>query len=290
VTHALLVPSLPLEPEHRIKASAPAPRAGTGLLGFRHEVNKTVVSRAFAASPLRVLMPNNHGHAAWVFLANLGGGMVDGDRVDVRVDLGEGATALVGTQASTKIYRSPHGCEQTLHVQASSGSTIAVVPDPVVCYAGARYQQRNHFALARDASLVFLDGYTCGRGARGERWQFDSFASRTTVERDGRALLVDACRLDPAQGPLLERMGRFDVMLSLIVVGPAFSRLREAMLSPRAPPSRADREVVSASAVGEDAAVLRVAAERFERASNLLRPSFAELARVLGDDPFARKW
>ncbi len=286
----LIARSLPHEPEHNINSSEPTRRAGTGVLGFRCESGKTVVSRAFAASPLRVLMPNNHGHAAWVFLASLGGGLIDGDRLDLRIDLEERAAALVGTQASTKIYRSPHGCEQTLRVNASAASMIAVVPDPVVCFAGARYRQRSHFALARDASLVFLDGYTCGRGARGERWKFDSFASRTSIERDARLLLVDASRLDPAHGPLAERMGRYDVVLTLIVVGPAFSRLREAMLSPRSAPSRADRELVAASAVGEDAAVLRVAAERFERASFLLRPSFAELARVLGDDPFARKW
>ena len=51
-----------------------------GVLGFRREGRTTIVSRAYAASPLRVLMPNNHGHAAWVFLVSLGGGLVDGDQ------------------------------------------------------------------------------------------------------------------------------------------------------------------------------------------------------------------
>jgi len=260
------------------------------VLGFCREGPKTVVSRAYAASPLRVLMPNNHGHAAWVFLVSLGGGLVDGDHLDVSIDAGRGASALVGTQASTKIYRSPRGCQQTLRVRAAAESTVVLVPDPVVCFAGARYRQRNQIALAPDASLVILDGYTCGRSARGERWQFDLFESRTTIERNGRAIVVDACRLDPAHGPLADRMGYVDVVLTLTAVGPAFSRLREAMLARASPPSRSGREVVAASAVGDDGAVLRVAAERFERASYLLRPSFVELARVLGDDPFARKW
>jgi urease accessory protein len=287
----VLARSLLPEPEHNINPSVLArSRAGTGVLGFQREARKTVVSRAFAASPLRLLLPNNHGHAAWVFLASLGGGMVDRDRFDVQVHVHKEATALVGTQASTKIYRSPHGCEQSLRVQAAAASTLVFVPDPVVCFAGARYRQRNHFALAGDASLVFLDGYTCGRAARGERWQFDLYASRTTIEREGRPLFVDACRLDPTHGSLSERMGRFDVVLSLVAVGPAFSRLRKVMLSPQATPSRGDTEVIAASAFGEDGAILRVAAHRFERASYLLRPSFAELACVLGDDPFARKW
>jgi urease accessory protein len=235
-------------------------------------------------------MPNNHGHAAWVFLVSLGGGLVDGDHVGVSVDVEDGAAALVGTQASTKIYRSPRGCQQALHVRAGGESTVVLVPDPVVCFAGSRYRQRNHVVLARDASLVILDGYTCGRSARGERWRFDLFDSRTTIERDGRPVIVDACRLDPAHGPLADRMGHVDVVLTLIAVGPAFSRLRDVMLAGHPTPSCSDREVVATSAVGDDGAVLRVAAERFERASYLLRPSFAELARGLGDDPFARKW
>lgn len=266
------------------------PTPGSGVVGFRREGQKTVVSRAYAASPLRVLMPNNHGHAAWLFLVSLGGGLVDGDRVAVSVEVEDRAAALVGTQASTKIYRSPRGCQQDLDVRAGAGSTVVLVPDPVVCFAGARYRQRNHVALARDASLVILDGYTCGRSARGERWRFDLFDTRTTIERDGRPVIVDACRLDPAHGSLADRMGYVDVVLTLMTVGPAFSRLREVMLACGATPARSDRQVVAASPVGHDGAVLRVAAERFERASYLLRPSFAELARGLGDDPFARKW
>jgi hypothetical protein len=47
---------------------------------------------------------------------------------------------------------------------------------------------------------------------------------------------------------------------------------------------------VAVSPLGGDACILRVAAERFESASRALRSSFASLASVLGDDPFARKW
>jgi hypothetical protein len=46
----------------------------------------------------------------------------------------------------------------------------------------------------------------------------------------------------------------------------------------------------SPSAIGPDAAVLRVAAERFESASAALRSSFEALANIMGDNPFARKW
>jgi urease accessory protein len=275
---------------------------GVARLEFRRRASagKTVIGTAFAASPLRLLTPANHGDAAWVFLASLGGGLLDGDRIDVHVEVGDGASALLGTQASTKVYRSPQGgagSSQRLRARVGAGALLAVVPDPVVCFADSRYQQSLEISLAPSASLWLVDGYSCGRSARGERWAFSHYASRTTVFRGGARSIVDATRLDPGQGPLAGRMGRFDVVLSVLVVGPRFAHAREAMLASSSPESTAgattragDSVLVAASPLGEGACILRVAAERFESASRALRSSFALLAAVLGDDPFARKW
>ncbi len=142
-----------------------------------------------------------------MFLASLGGGLVDGDRIDVDVDVGRGAFALVGTQASTKVYRSPRGCSQHLAARLAEGAFLALVPDPVVCFAGARYEQRTDVALALGASVLVLDGYTCGRSARGERWAFSRYAARTTIARDGVAAAIDATLLPalPPPPPALAR-------------------------------------------------------------------------------------
>jgi urease accessory protein len=249
---------------------------------------KTVLARAYASSPLRLLTPRNHGDASWVYTTTFGGGMVDGDRVEVRVDAGPGTLAFLGTQSTTKVYRSPRGCGSRLTIDVRDAAAVAVVPDPVVCFAGARYSQRVDVTLAPDASVLILDGYSCGRAARGERWKFACFETRTTIERGGSTFLVDATCLDPAHGGLVERMGHFDVVLSLIAVGPRFAPVRAAMRTSLESPS--PDAVVVVSRVGEDGAILRVAANRFERASRILRSCFAALAQILGDDPFARKW
>jgi urease accessory protein len=265
---------------------------GMGRLAFRRAgtEGKTALSAALATSPLRVLTPRNHGSATWVFLASLGGGLVDGDRIDVDVDVGRGAFALVGTQASTKVYRSPRGCSQHLAARLAEGAFLALVPDPVVCFAGARYEQRTDVALALGASVLVLDGYTCGRSARGERWAFSRYAARTTIARDGVAAAIDATLLDPSHGPLGERMGRFDVVVSLMAFGPHLGAVRTAMLACGGAQAADASAIAIGSPVGDDGCVLRIAAERFEGASRLLRSSFVALAQVLGDDPFARKW
>jgi urease accessory protein len=263
---------------------------GHASLRFRRCGQKTVLAAALARSPLRLLTPRNHGDAAWVFLAGLGGGLVDGDRFDVHVDAEVDTAALIASQASTKIYRSPSGCSQRLVARVADGASLAVLPDPVVCFADARYRQDIDIDLAPRASLVLLDGYTCGRSARGERWQFSRYAARTRVIRSGRPVLVDATVLDPAEGPIAPRMGRFDAILSLFVIGERFAGLREAILTETPAPESGGATLAAASPIGADAAVLRVAATRFENASRVFRPSFRALARLLGDDPFARKW
>jgi urease accessory protein len=263
---------------------------GRGAVAVERSGSRTVVSRALATSPLRLLMPNNHGHGAWVYLSTFGGGLVDGDHIDLRVRVDRSATLFLGTQASTKVYRSPRGCSQRMVVDAADGCTVAIAPEPVVCFDGARYEQSTHVSLGPDASLLLLDGYTSGRRARGERWAMGLYSSRTTIERGGRTALVDATRLDPTHGAIARRMGCFDVLLTLTAMGPRSASVREAMLTPRPAPAPGDLAVYAASPIGTDGAIARVAARSFESASLALRPSFTELTRLLGDDPFARKW
>jgi len=272
-----------------IHSCLPRCAPGRASLAFERGRGATVVRTALATSPVRILIPNNHGSAAWAFLASFGGGLVDGDRLDVDVEVAPSASALLGTQGFTKVYRSPNGCSQRLVARVADAATLAVVPDPVVCFAGARYAQRIDVDLARDASVLLLEGYTCGRSGRGERWKFFHYASRTTIRRGGTRVLVDATRLDPADGPVADRMGRFDVVLSLVAIGPRFARVRDAMFAPGRASSYATA-IAAASPLGRDGGILRVLAESFESASSALRSSFSELARLLGDDPFARKW
>ena len=234
-------------------------------------------------------MPRNHGPGAWVFLSSYGGGLVDGDRLCIRVDAAPGTMAFIGTQASTKVYRSRTGSSQTLEIRIAEGAALALVPDPVVAFAGARYAQRIDVVMAPDASIALFDAYTCGRSARGERWQFARFESKTTIARDGRVVLVDSTRLDPAHGSVSDRMAGFDVIGCVVAIGPRFAGMRSALREAVSSPPRA-RTLCSASPLGNDGLVLRFAADHFENASCALRPSFRALARELGDDPFVRKW
>ncbi len=263
--------------------------AGRGAVAFELSGARTVLRTVRAATPLQLLTPRNHGHGAWVVVASLGGGLVDGDAVQLDVEVGAGAACLLGTQASTKVYRCPERtCRQALHARVAADGVLVAIPDPVACFAGARYEQSVRVDLAASASIVLVDAFTSGRSARGERWDFVRYASRTTLTREGAPLLLDATLLDPAHGDLRARMGRFDAFATLVVAGPRAAGLRAAALAAPAPPTAA--LVTASSPLGDDGAVVRFAGTSVEIVTVALRDRLAGLDAILGDDPFARKW
>lgn len=268
-----------------------APSPGRASLVLERGARGTVVRSARATSPLKLLLPRNHGHGVWAYLASFGGGLVDGDDLLLEVEVGPHATGLLSTQASTKVYRSPRGCRQVLHARVAEHALLALLPDPVACFTGARYEQLTSIQLAPGASLLLLECLTCGRAARGERWAFERYTTRTTVERAGQPLLLEALHLDSSEGPPLpERMGRFEALATLVALGPATAPVREDMLRDPGPLQRRADIVLSPSPLGEDGALLRVAATSVESVTLAVRSCLRALPKLLGDDPFARKW
>ena len=74
-----------------------------GHLAFRRSGTGTAVETAFAESPLRFLTPRNHGSAVWAYTSTLGGGLVDGDRLELEISVGPGARAFVSSQGPTRV-------------------------------------------------------------------------------------------------------------------------------------------------------------------------------------------
>src|SRR3989442_2941008 len=119
--------------------STPTPTAAR--LVFERVGPRSVVRSAFATSPLRLLTPSNHGHAAWAYTSTLGGGLVDGDEIRLDVRVGRDAAAVLATQGQNRVYRSARGCRSELAAEVEEGALLALLPDPTVCFAGARYAQ-----------------------------------------------------------------------------------------------------------------------------------------------------
>ncbi len=268
------------------------PRAGSAYLSFTRTGSETVVTRALAASPAKLLATNLRSATCWVYAATLGGGLVGGDEIRMSAEVAEGARALLTTQASTKVYRSLRPSIQSLNATVEADGFLAVVPDPIVCFAEADFAQSQRYDLHARASLVTVDWMTSGRHASGERWAFSRYESRLDIRRGCERIFLDALVLERNIDTVVERMGRFNVMLTAVFTGPLVASAAADIVT-RVSQSGVDRRsdlVVSASRLRDGGTLMRMAGTSVEQVGAALRAQLAFLAPLTGGDLWSRKW
>jgi urease accessory protein len=266
--------------------------AGTAHLQFTRNGSETVLTRSFATSPVKVFATKGGRSACWVYAATLGGGLVGGDDIRMTVEVAAGARALLTTQASTKVYRSLRPARQIVSATVDAGGLLAVIPDPIVCFAAADFLQTQSYDLRGDASLVVVDWMTSGRHQTGERWAFSRYESRLTLSRETRPVFHDALLLEPDLDSINQHMGRFEVILTAVVMGPLVVDAANLILhqASQSPVVRGADLLASAAKLGDAGALLRLAGVSVEQVGRALRGYFTFLSPLLGDDPWSRKW
>jgi urease accessory protein len=275
-------------------------RPGEGELRVGQRAGESRVLAAYATSPLQLVVNRGAGPAVWAYVAGHGGGLVDGDAIALTVEIGAGARALLATQTSTKVYRRREdgaGATQRLRATVAPGALFASLPEPICCFARSRFVQELALEVADGGSLAICESLVAGRVASGERWAFERLEARLDLASGGRPLLRERTLLadDDGAPSIGARMGRFDALATLVLLGPLVAEQARARLEdPTAGldglvATRRGRAHVSASPLGDDGALIRIAAEDAETVAKCARAIFGFLAEPLGDDPFSRR-
>jgi urease accessory protein len=259
------------------------------LLTVARSRERSVVTRARSVAPLRLLAPASPGAAAWVYQSSLGGGFVGRDAIELTVEVAAGARLFLTSQASSKVYRR---AVSRFRLDASIGDAGVLVawPDPIACFAGASFDQRQRFRIARSAGLIAVDAWTAGRVAHGECWAFERLALATALEIDGAPVLDDAMVASPAHGALAARMAGARALATLVIAGELFASAASAISSAVARRLPASQPRIAAS-TWPWGVVVRIAATTTEALAAAIHGLVGQPVRdALGADPFARKW
>jgi urease accessory protein len=265
---------------------------GTGIVAATASERRTVLTTVRADSPLKLIQPVFHGTtSAAVCVVTFGGGLVDGDRIELDIVVERGATLVAFTQSSTKVFR---GASSQI-VRAKVDGTLVWLPDPVAAFGSSRYTQRIDVDLGPSGACVLLDGFTAGRAAFGERWVMNGLDLRTRITHEGRTVLNDALRLDDADGSIVERAGPYDAFATLVAVGSAAHPVIQAIeREPVAPPNGdlavATSALPRARALGVPGAIARVCAARPMGALAAVRSRLRNLPEMDAVDPFASRY
>jgi len=270
-------------------------QCGVARLTVESVSGQSTLTSAFASNPLKLLAPRSRGQSVWAYTSSFGGGLVAGDQTQLNLRIGKHARCFLGTQASTKIYRNPRqrACGHVTHATVEENALLVFAPDPVQPFADSNYSQRQTFHLSEGAGLLFVDWFSSGRAARGERWSFNRFQSRNDVFLSGERIFMDSILLDSAKESIAtpHRTGRFNCFALLLLIGEPFQKIAADLLQTVStrPVQRNASLIVSASPV-RDGAILRVAGESVEQVGHELHHHLKFASALLGDDPWARKW
>ena len=229
-------------PKSPFAASSASPGVGDIKLSLLPPEHQVLTSLTYQY-PLKLIAPDPHyadedKHVTVVFMLTYGGGLVGGDKINLKVELEEHTRLVLVTQGSTKLFKSPSRAvvsRQTLDVKIGSGAALCYLPEPTQPFTGSVYEQRQTFYVEPDgsSSLLMLDWVSEGRPARGESWTLWGWKGRNEVrafdpKSRGRLLLRDVVMLtdDNLGGVgLVEKTDEMGVFGTLIIYGSQFKDL-----------------------------------------------------------------
>jgi urease accessory protein len=165
-----------------------------------------LVERRFTL-PIQALEPMDldGDGVATLFLLNPTGGLLAGDRLDTGIALGPGCRVCCSTPSATRVYRSAGPpAVQRVAIEIGRGASLEWCPDHLIPSPGARLRQSTTITLAVDATLLYLDAWAVGRGARGETWGFDRLETGLLVRDPDGPLL---CERSVLTGPPRDGLG-----------------------------------------------------------------------------------
>ena len=178
--------------------------AGRIALSVAAQSGVTRRRQVYEDGPLRVRFPNASGSALEAMIVNTAGGIAGGDRHDLDIAVGEGATLGVTTAAAEKVYRAlGPGAEIAVKLAVGAGARLTWLPQETILFDRARLNRRIEVELAPDANLLMAEAVVFGRSAMGEAVAEGAFTDRWRVRRDGRLLFAETVRLDGAIARML---------------------------------------------------------------------------------------
>lgn len=176
---------------------APWPAELRLTLGRR--AGKTRVMKQSHRGPLRVqraFHPEPDG-TAHVVVLHPPAGLVGGDSLDVRIEVDEGASALVTSTGAAKAYRTWGApASSRTEIRVARGATMEHVPLEAVVYEGADAGLETVVHLGEDARFLGWEVVCLGRPAAGESFGRGVLRFSLEIRRAGRLSFLERGRID----------------------------------------------------------------------------------------------
>lgn len=211
--------------EGDISAVRPDVPAGRFELAFFRHGARTAIGRQFVSYPFHMTRPfaldPQLPSLLTVYQQSSSGGLYRAESLRCLYEIGADAAAHVTTQAATIV----HDCygetaNQTIEISLGKNAFLALTPDPLVLFPGARFSGSVEAKLSDGAVLLLGDAFSLHDPA-GQGRPFDTLESDVVIRESNGGLLVrDSYRVagDSLVGTV-SPIGRWRVVSTYLLLG-----------------------------------------------------------------------
>jgi urease accessory protein len=199
-------------------------------LQFATRGSRTCLTHRAHRGPLIVQRPfYPEGPVCHVYVVHPPGGVVGGDRLELRISAQAGSHVLITTPAAGKFYRSTglvaHS-EQHIRLERA---TLEWLPQETIFFPHSRARVKTHVQLCEQSRFIGWDIACYGRPASGLAFDAGEIFQCLELWSGDQPLLIDRVRLDGGAGTMRTAFGlNGSPVLGTFVAHPADENMLEA--------------------------------------------------------------
>ena len=220
----------PYQDEPLQQASGTSGKKGYIRLWFGLKDRRSILRRFAHQMPLQVqralYWDEGLPQMPYVFILSPTGGVVQGDRLEIEINMEANAMAHVTTQSATRVYEmDANYATQDQRIYGAPGSYLEYVPDVIIPNRQSRFLSTLELTLAETAAVFYPEIVMPGRMYKdGEIFQYDMLSSSVRVRRPcGTEVFTERTVIEPRKMRVnsVGRMSAYVVFANIYLLGSA---------------------------------------------------------------------
>jgi urease accessory protein len=170
----------------------------------------TQLGRRSHRGPLRIQRPfyPEGPETIHVYLLHPPGGIVGGDSLEIGIDVGVEAKAVITTPAAQKLYRSAsEECRLKTEINLGSRAQLEWLPTETITFDGAKVVSSQRVNLASGAQFIGWEMGCFGRPASGIEFEHGRVTFHFEIYRESSPLLVERTNIAGGSATLRDPWG-----------------------------------------------------------------------------------
>lgn len=162
--------------------------------------HKTILKKTFNTPPFKIadITDDKRQNKLQLMVMSSSPGVLDEDEYKIQMDVAEGCSLELKTQAYQRLYQMKKGAKQMVTVNMKKNSSLKYIPHPLVPHEDSNFLSENKIFIEEDCSLIWGEVLSCGRKMRGEVFKFSLYHSITEVFINNKLAVKENVLMRPA--------------------------------------------------------------------------------------------